>query len=327
MKKNIIALAVAAAVAAPMAAQAAPTVYGQMNMVVGQDRAGKDTGMTVDSVASRVGVKGSSDLGKGLKAIYKIEFGADIDNNNGRLKGRNQFVGLAGGFGTVLMGRHDTPLKMSQPKDLFNDGALDNGKVTKIGFGSDATGAANSKGGEDRVKETLAYVSPSFANTKLILALIPHEALTGATKSSILNRYSLAVMHGSKKKGLYVAGAINSADKDSGDTTYMRISGQYAAAGMVANLMYQTSDYLGEEGNNITVGLGYKMGKMMPKFKYSITSEDESSGRKGTVIGLGLDYKMAKKTTAYAEIGLVDEDFAGTGNDYTSVTVGLLHKF
>ena len=65
----------------------------------------------------------------------------------------------------------------------------------------------------------------------------------------------------------------------------------------------------------------------MPKFKYSITSEDESSGRKGTVIGLGLDYKMAKKTTAYAEIGLVDEDFAGTGNDYTSVTVGLLHKF
>ena len=320
MKKNIIALAVAAAVAAPMAAQAAPTVYGQMNMVVGQDRAGKDTGMTVDSVASRVGVKGSSDLGKGLKAIYKIEFGTEIDSSISSINDRNQFVGLAGGFGTVLMGRHDTPLKMSQPKDFFNDGALDNGKVTKIGFG-------NSKGGEDRVKETLAYVSPSFANTKLILALVPNETLTGATKSSIVNIYSLAVMHGSKKKGLYVAGAINSADKDSGDTTYMRISGQYAAAGMVANLMYQTSDYLGAEGNNITVGLGYKMGKMMPKFKYSMTSEDESSGKKGTVIGLGLDYKMAKKTTAYAEIGLVDEDFAGTGNDYTSVTVGLLHKF
>ncbi len=320
MKKNIIALAVAAAVAAPMAAQAAPTVYGQMNMVVGQDRAGKDTGMTVDSVASRVGVKGSSDLGKGLKAIYKIEFGAGIDEDGGRLKGRNQFVGLAGGFGTVLMGRHDTPLKMSQPKDFFNDGALDNGKVTRIGSG-------NSTGGEDRVQETLAYVSPSFANTKLILALVPNEGLTGTTTSSIVNIYSLAVMHGSKKKGLYVAGAINSADKDSGDTTYMRISGQYAAAGMVANLMYQTSDYLGAEGNNITVGLGYKMGKMMPKFKYSMTSEDESSGKKGTVIGLGLDYKMAKKTTAYAEIGLVDEDFAGTGNDYTSVTVGLLHKF
>jgi len=320
MKKNIIALAVAAAVAAPMAAQAAPTVYGQMNMVVGQDRAGKETGMTVDSVASRVGVKGSSDLGKGLKAIYKIEFGTEIDSSISSINDRNQFVGLAGGFGTVLMGRHDTPLKMSQPKDFFNDGALDNGKVTRIGSG-------NNTGGEDRVQETLAYVSPSFANTKLILALVPNETLTGATKSSIVNIYSLAVMHGSKKKGLYVAGAINSADKDSGDTTYMRISGQYAAAGMVANLMYQTSDYLGEEGNNITVGLGYKMGKIMPKFKYSITSEDESSGRKGTVIGLGLDYKMAKKTTAYAEIGLVDEDFAGTGNDYTSVTVGLLHKF
>ena len=324
MKKNIIALAVAAAVSAPIAAQAAPTVYGQMNMAVQNNKAGDKTGTTVDSVASRLGVKGSADLGKGLKAVYKVEFGLAVDGSagtsKGGVKGRNQYVGLAGGFGVVLAGRHDTPLKMSQPKDLFNDGALDNGKMTNIGFG-----ASNDNGGEDRVAQTVAYVSPTFSNTKIVLALVPNEGL--GEDSAITNIYSVAIMHGSKKKGLYLAAAMNAADSDSGDQNYTRLSAQYAVAGLVANAMYQISDAETAEGNNITIGLAYKMGKMMPKLKYSMDSEDKDSGKEGTVLGLGLDYKMGKKTTAYVEVGMFDEDFSGDDQDRTSVAVGLLHKF
>jgi predicted porin len=136
-------------------------------------------------------------------------------------------------------------------------------------------------------------------------------------------------MHGSKKKGLYLAAAINGADKDTTGAksmSYTRLSAQYAVAGLVANAMYQISDTTGAEGNNIMVGLGYKMGKMMPKLKYSTTSEDKNSGNEGTVVALGLDYKMAKKTTAYVEIGSFDKKYTTT-KGYTSVAVGLLHKF
>jgi predicted porin len=57
--------------------------------------------------ASRIGVKGSEDLGNGLKAIYQVEFGINLnDTNNNVLSNadsityRNTFVGLAGDWGT-----------------------------------------------------------------------------------------------------------------------------------------------------------------------------------------------------------------------------------
>lgn len=333
MKKNIIALAITAAVAAPIA-NAAPTVYGIANFAVqnnggGDNANGANTGMTVDSIASRMGIKGSEDLGAGLTAVYKFEFGVNPDVNNettekddgtyktkGNISARNQYVGLAGGFGTVLMGRHDTPVKMSQPTDLFNDGSLDNRAMTNIGF-------LNSKGGEDRIANVAAYVSPSFGGVTLVGALVPAEAL--GEDSALTNIYSVAAMYGSKKKGLYLAAAINAADEDSGDQMFTRISAQYKEAGLVANAMYQMSDADGAEGNNITLSAGYKMGKMMPKLKYAMNTEDKSSGKEGTVLGLGLDYALGKKTKAYIEVGMFDEDLAG--NEYTSTSVGLQHKF
>ena len=319
MKKNIIALAITAAVAAPIA-NAAPTVYGIANFAVqqngqGNNANGADTGMTVDSIASRMGIKGSEDLGAGLTAVYKFEFGVNPDA--GTISARNQYVGLAGGFGTVLMGRHDTPVKMSQPSDLFNDGSLDNRAMTSIGFG-------NSKGGEDRVPNVAAYVSPSFGGVTLVGALVPNETLND--KSALTNIYSVAAMYGSKKKGLYLAAAINAADEDSGDQMFTRISAQYKAAGLVANAMYQMSDASGAEGSNFTLSAGYKMGKMMPKLKYAMNTEDKSSGKEGTVLGLGLDYALGKKTKTYIEVGMFDKDLSA-GDAYTSVAVGIQHKF
>jgi predicted porin len=86
MKKNIIALAIASAVAAPVAFADAPTVYGKVNMAIdstdveaANSTVDADSGTQVNSRASRVGIKGSEDLGNGLKAIYKLEFEVQID--------------------------------------------------------------------------------------------------------------------------------------------------------------------------------------------------------------------------------------------------------
>jgi predicted porin len=63
---------------------------------------------------SRWGLRGSEDLGGGLKAIFTLENGFDLDTGNanqaGRLFGRQAFVGLQNQYGSLTLGRHQTVL-------------------------------------------------------------------------------------------------------------------------------------------------------------------------------------------------------------------------
>ena len=125
--------------------------------------------------ASRLGFKGSEDLGNGLKAIYQVEFGINLNDtnnnvltNNDSITYRNTFVGLAGNWGTFLMGRHDTPMKISTGKlDLFADTMADyNGTV---GFR------------DLRADNVVAYISPSWSGFQLAAAIVPAGGATGGT--------------------------------------------------------------------------------------------------------------------------------------------------
>ena len=95
-------MAVAATMAASTVAVAEPKVYGNMHISINQfdkdDGTGVGTNGNLDmtSNTSTIGVKGSEDLGDGMKAIYKMEFQVDIADgrSNGALTSRDQFVGL-----------------------------------------------------------------------------------------------------------------------------------------------------------------------------------------------------------------------------------------
>jgi len=146
---------------------------------------------------SRLGVKGSEDLGNGLKAIYQIEFGVQLTNarnddnvangDSGSISMRNSFVGLAGNWGTFLVGRHDTPLKMSTAKlDLFQDTLAD--YRWTIGFHS------------VRADNTIAYVSPTWAGLQFAGAIVPMGGATALglpnnSNTSIASGYSLAAIY------------------------------------------------------------------------------------------------------------------------------------
>lgn len=342
MKKNMIALAVASAIAAPVAMADAPTVYGQINMSIDNVT---DKGTGVGSNASRVGVKGSQDLGNGLKAVYKMEWQVDVAGSQKigttsdagaatgttTLKDRNAFLGLAGGFGTVLMGRHDTPMKMSQPTDTFNDGFGDNKPMAgKLGV----VGAA----GEARATNVLAYVSPSFNGVKIVGAGVSNNA---GKDTSLFGIYSLAAMYGSTKKGLFLSAAYNSwSDKAltahagtpvADSATETRVSAQYKVAGLMGNIMYQNFDKStgGNDGSNYQINVSYDMGKFTPKIKYSMVDYKASTSKDSTNYGVGVDYAMAKKTSAYVEYVSYDKNNKANsaGKDSTMISVGLLTKF
>jgi predicted porin len=152
MKKSVLALAVAAAVGASGAVMADTTLYGSArvsldyvkdkvgtagvlvpetypsNLVPGprviypgdldRDRSVWD----VTDNSSRLGVRGSEDLGNGLSAIYQFEFGVDTSNGNNLVSNRPKWVGLkSDSWGSVKLGTQWTPYyNIAGATDQFN---------------------------------------------------------------------------------------------------------------------------------------------------------------------------------------------------------------
>lgn len=121
MNKKLIALAVAGATFAPavLAQTANPvTLYGRAWVMVNSIKADGgvvplSTRTTVVDESSLIGVRGTEDLGGGLKAFFQLESSAPPDAGGGTLGSRNSGVGLQGGFGSIVIGRWDSPFKLS----------------------------------------------------------------------------------------------------------------------------------------------------------------------------------------------------------------------
>lgn len=128
MNKKLIALTLASLTTGVASAQTNVTVYGiaDLGYVYSQGRAARDpiTGLRGTTnkfsgiangitAGNRLGFKGEEALGNGLKAVFTLEYGLNLDTNNGigtgGLNARQQYVGLAGNFGTVALGRQYAP--------------------------------------------------------------------------------------------------------------------------------------------------------------------------------------------------------------------------
>ncbi len=342
MKKNILAVAIAGAMAVPFAANAsAPTLYGQMNIAVDSVT---DNGSAVVNRNSRLGVKGSEDLGNGLKAVYQFE---TTLNANGGGEGfgsqRNTFVGVAGGFGTVIAGRHDTPLRMIQPNDRFNDSAyLGNNTGTFGGL----IGGGKGFSGEDRLDNMVAYLSPNINGFQVVFGGVT-TAKDSTDKTipkdqNLGNAYSASVAYGSKRNGLYAAVGLTqrtdklaTSDPASVEQQNTRAVVQYSDSGLVVSGMFNGVTAKGTGTDNAyTLGAAYTMGDFTPRAKVAIVDYAKNSTVGGTKdatnFALGLDYALGKKTRTFVEYGVIDKNSVTGVSDTKSTdvfTVGLAHSF
>ena len=139
MKKLLLAATVATL--AMNAAQAAPTLYGKLNVTLDQiDKNGfKDESVIkVNSNASRIGVKGEEKLTDNLSAVYLAEWEISADGDGDVFKNRNRFVGIkSNGVATLKVGQYDSYFKTAagNNQDIFNDhNELD---MTKVLVGED----------------------------------------------------------------------------------------------------------------------------------------------------------------------------------------------
>ena len=130
MNKKVIALAVAGALALPLAAKAQTanvTMYGTFRLAV-ESIDVKDVGRAnqINSWSSRWGIRGIESIGGGLNGIFQLETGVNLDvPGNATFEStaagtiassryqfitiREAWVGLNGGFGTVKIGSGLTP--------------------------------------------------------------------------------------------------------------------------------------------------------------------------------------------------------------------------
>lgn len=170
MQKKIIALAIAGLASTAALAQSNVTIYGRMDLG-GVYRDGNSGGVSgIDGKyeiasgvgsGSRIGFKGVEDLGNGLKAVFQSEFGIGIDQTNGNSNAgwtnRNSYVGLTGGFGTVVAGRLDgVRYGIFNTYDPFAGGTIGNFTQMTIQV--------------DRADNAIAYISPKWSGFGLVAA-------------------------------------------------------------------------------------------------------------------------------------------------------------
>jgi len=97
-------------------AQSSVTLYGVIDNVIDVSNQGGGTIKKLQSggaYGSRLGFTGSEDLGDGLAAVFTLEMGISTDTGvlqqGGRAFGRQAFVGLAGKWGSLTLGRQYAP--------------------------------------------------------------------------------------------------------------------------------------------------------------------------------------------------------------------------
>ena len=184
MKKHLIAAAVAAAVAVPAAAQV--TVYGRFDQAyntvetkTATTSKATHTGFEGGVAGSRLGFRAAEDLGGGLKAAVVYEFGVDPGENTGVGATRLGFAEIAGGFGTLRMGRQVSPAKAVA--DTYNA----NGNSTNFAPG-DVNNAITSI--DNRVSNAITYLTPTVGGFSAQLQYADaNTKTTTETSTTLLN--------------------------------------------------------------------------------------------------------------------------------------------
>lgn len=308
MKKALLPLAIAALL--PISALADVTVYGKANVSLQSTDEGGEQITELVSNASRIGLKGSEDLGDGLKAIYKFEYETQIDDGD---KGgqtftqRNIYVGLKGGFGEVIVGNFDTPLKKAQKKvDLFND--LE-GDIKSILTKSD-----------NRTSNNVQYTSPkSWGPVQAKVAYVASE------DKNVDSGVSSSVAYNNKKAGVYVALAYDM-DVEKEDAQVVRLVGQLQLEDLQLGLLWEDQD---PGTSSLRDGDGWVVSAKLNaaenvdfKVQYG---ESEIVKDDGKTWSLGLDYKLSKKTKVYGFYTHEEADNLAEDNDYAGI--GMQMKF
>lgn len=334
------AISLTCALASPAAGAAGPTLYGVLNLSIDDLDNGTDSALNISSNSSRLGVKGDIQVNDALTGIYQIEseLRAD-DSTGGTLATRNTFVGLQGGYGTLRLGRLDTPVKaLGRAVDLFADQVGDARNLTR--------GANNNLSRfDERPTNSLDYATPEWAGFKgAILYSTNNDATVTATNDNDLISAAVNYARGPALVGFGYETAGNT-DATQDDPSVLRLAGYYDLGDAWRFIgFWQTVSGTIADNDEDVYGLGarYRSGGWMYKFQlYQLTADADDMD--ASLIALGAEYMLQKGFTLYADYAATDNDdnrsltpyaqghgdnlVAATGDAAKAVSFGAIFKF
>lgn len=297
--------------AALPAMAASVDIYGRADVSVQSSDEGEGKFTEIKSNASRIGFKGTHELNDDLEVLYKAEFEVDMDGDGSDVfKARNQYVGLRGLFGEVLLGKNDSMLKQAQGKaDLFNDY---NGDIKSLWAG------------ENRLSNSLTYKTPKYNQLQLGLTYVAEDKKGGE------DGLSVALFYGDKKlkkSSVFAAVAYDSdvakkASANPFDIIRATVSSKVAGVTLALMLQNQEDTVTGAEMDGMMISAKYSFDKATLKGQFQRADYKDGDTRNGMTAGI--DYKLAKDTKLYAFYSTFDLD---SSNDEDYLAAGIQYKF
>lgn len=315
MKKSVIAMAVAAAVAAP-AAFADVTISG---FVLQEFAFDDDTGANDDGIEnhSDVGLvfTASEDLGNGMKAFAKIDRGTDTTNGANGTQNNDQIVGLSGSFGTIVAGRMED----------FTEGKV----AAMASVDSSDLVSVEPNGAHDtgRNNGAIAYVSPNMSGFQVGVA---GYAVPGGTAGKKFDATDMMI-------GYSAGGITVRLARETVDTSVLNTGGTNKQKTTSIGAEYKTGPFRvvavhqGVDNSNGTatdldgwmIGGNYTMGNN--KFGIGYMKDELTTTTENKRLVLDFTHNLSKRTKAY--VTYQDNDAPAGTRDTSIWVVGMKHSF
>ncbi len=363
MKKLHIALAIAGALTGTAYAETTVEIYGVVDMGFVRETgtvAGLSTGTGAAILpagnklssgaqsGTRLGFKGTEDLGGGLKGLFVLETGIAGDSggfNQGNLAfARQSFIGLQNDWGTVALGRQYTSyfLTLNQIADPFASGLAGNAQnlmlPPAVPAGLPAATDPASVGAEPdrviRMNNAIKYTMPLKNGFSGEIAYGFGEIAGNSAASRILTASA-----GYSSSSLNVSVAYyrknNRIDTDKMESVLLAANYDFGVAKVFA--AYADNDWFIGKSRDFLIGTTVPYGPH--KFIASYirkTGRGATDGDDANQWGLGYTYSLSKRTNLYAAYGSISNDGNakytvgnnsenGTGNK--AFNLGVRHTF
>jgi predicted porin len=348
LNKLFTAVTIAGISAAPLAANAAIDIYGAANMSIYASDVENDSDLGISSNSSHIGFKGEHQLENKMKAVWKFESGVDFSGEDTTIKARNRYIGLAGNFGEVRVGNHDTPFNVVASKfDMFADTVGDRRNI--LGRGADGT---------DQFKRwaenSISYFSPAMDKVKFsgLYSTDFNSATTEADGSddAAETLFSLGIEIDAGKATIYASYEDQHAPGNN-DGNGLRVAATFKIQdNVMAGAIIETLDGPGGNSplsrNAYGANLAIVDNKNTFKFQGLIAGDADSGGSTDALnLSAGVFHKMDKQLDVYAAATITDNGsgarYAGgagghdgdeivaanNGDDITTVSVGAVYTF
>ena len=367
MKKSLIALAVLASSGAAMA-QSSVTLYGLVDAYVGSSKATTVTADLVNNVfvadqtrqarvssgglnGSRWGLKGAEDLGGGMKAVFVLENGFNVDDGSSTsMFGRQAFVGLdSSSFGSVSLGRQYGAYETirsgflsaqgnSPAFDATNGAAFTSADLTALATtvqtgtvsAAAATALTNQSkrigawtGYQVRIDNSIRYATPNISGFQaaVVYGLGENKNITPDTAATKNASVSLSYTNGP------IAVAVVHQDDEVVKDFHLKntaIGGNYDFGVAKAFLAYNQAKYTGiAKQNEWSVGVRAPLGQATLVAQYAQSKGDDLG--KNQSLGLSAEYSLSKRTTAYTAFNKTKAFDSNVKND--TFGLGVRHTF